>query len=79
MAVYNLCQSSAASTGLKGHVINVLGQNRGDGRLVCNRCAHFDHNPSFGHPKLVIFLVPESCTRAFVYQMGTWLGLEKVA
>ena len=60
------------------HVINVLCQDRGDRRLVCDRSAHFNDNVSLGHPKLVILLVPKTRTRILINQVGTRLGLQVI-
>ena len=58
--------------------INVLCQDRGDRRFVRDRTAHFDNNVSFGHPKLVILLVPKPRTRTLIYQVGARLGLQVI-
>lgn len=74
-----VCTGIQLLTKTKDHVINVLSQDGGNGRLDCKRCAHIDDNTSLGYPKLVILLVPESCAWTFINQMGTRLGLEEVA
>jgi hypothetical protein len=59
----------------KDQVIDALSQDRGNGRFVCNRSAHFDDNASFGHPKLIILLMPKSRAWVLENKIGTSLGL----